>query len=139
MFFRPGSRYVERLWLPLLGPTSTALLRVLAEELDEKGSGTIVEASRLARGLGLGAGTGVESALSRAIRRLERFRLVKAEGDVLRVRTEVPPLSDHDVSRLPDDLRTIHQRLTHARTTDRQRGTRPAGASPGDGSSSGEG
>lgn len=110
-YFRAGTHYVERLWLPLVGPTALLLLRYLAEILDEKGDGAQVEMSAIAVALGLGshAQPGARSALGRGIRRLERFGFAQHVEDELKVRVEVPPVSERDLARLPRSLRVRHE------------------------------
>jgi hypothetical protein len=72
----------------------------------------------MARALGLGAAVGSDSALARAVRRLERFGLIVFDNPVVRVHTEVPPLTNKDVARLPESLRALHDQLTRRRTPD---------------------
>lgn len=52
------SNYVERFWLPVLGPTATLLLRRLAYELDRSPEGFDLSANDMARSLGLGGMAG---------------------------------------------------------------------------------
>jgi hypothetical protein len=108
--FRARSHYVERLWLPMIGPTALLLLRLLAELLDDAGDGQRVESGLVATALGVGGTSpGRQSPLARALRRLERFELVKlGEGGELMVRAELPLVSPRDLSRLPAWLQARH-------------------------------
>jgi hypothetical protein len=84
--FQVGTNYVERLWLPLLGPSAIALVRLLAELIDDGGDGQAIDVDSLAQALGVGAtARRANSPLARAVRRLERFGVVKLEGAVLMV------------------------------------------------------
>jgi hypothetical protein len=105
--FPASSRYVERVWLPVLGPTPVLALRLLAELAERSPSGTAtIDSEMLAVSLGLGPGTGAGSSLARALRRLERFGIIRRQptGELL-IRTELPPVNDRDLSRLPSWLR----------------------------------
>jgi len=103
--FDAHSEYVEMFWLPVLGPTATWLLRRLvravrtAEPID--GPSTAAE-------LGIGWETGRINPFLRALQRLDRFGLVRTEGDRLAVRTMVPPIASRQMQRLPEHLRRAH-------------------------------
>lgn len=107
------SAYVERLWMPKLGPASVALLRLLDEVLGDRATASL-PTEDLSRAVGLGEHQGASSALRRTIRRLERFGLIRHEGDVVMVPRHVPSLAASDVERLPTGLQHLHVRLTTA-------------------------
>ena len=50
----PRSDYVERFWLPTLGPTSLLLLRRLASHLDREPEGCALDVADLSQSLGVG-------------------------------------------------------------------------------------
>jgi hypothetical protein len=119
----PRSWYVETFWLGVLGPSTTWLLRRLAEALEgaatprmpdemdgDSGSPEVqMSVAELARGLGLGCKGGRNSALARAIQRAVQFDLAALDGDgTLAVRAKLPPLNRRQVQRLPDGLRARH-------------------------------
>ena len=109
--FDPRSAYVERFWLPLLGPTSTWLLRRLATEFDRQPDGFSLDAADCARSIGIGNRGGRSNPFQRSIDRCIRFNLARAdEHDILAVRTRVPPLTRAQVGRLPRHLHGAHQR-----------------------------
>jgi hypothetical protein len=104
------SSYVEQFWLPVLGPSTTWLIRHLNSRLDRDGEGVIVEASATAQALGLGQRSGRHTPFLRSIRRAIDYDLVtigECDGAcpekelLLLVRRLVPPLSDRLADRLP--------------------------------------
>lgn len=109
------SEYVERFWLPILGPSATLLLRwsrVASSAYRDRGVevGPSYPAAGIASELGLGAGPGPHAPLARTIGRLERFGLASllpvGHGPwELRVRTHLAPLTRRQVDRLPEYLR----------------------------------
>ena len=105
----PRSRYVERFWLGVLGPTSVWLLRWLAWSFDVSPDGFQVNARDLSAGLGLGRGTGRSSQLSRTISRCTNFGLARrVDHQLIEVRRNLPPLSLGLVRRLPEPLQLDH-------------------------------
>ena len=86
--FDPRSAYVERFWLPLLGPTSTWLLRRLAAEFDHQPDGFSLDAADCARSIGIGNKGGRQGPFHRSIDRCVRFGLAREDDhDILAVRT----------------------------------------------------
>lgn len=63
------SRYVERFWLGILGPSTTLLLRALTDELDAGRGEAEVNLDDVAAQLGIGHKGGRNSALSRSLQR----------------------------------------------------------------------
>lgn len=122
--FDPRSTYVERFWLPLLGPTSTWLLRRLASEFDRQPDGFSVDAGDCARSIGIGNRGGRNGPFHRSIERCIRFGIARREEHgIIAVRTRVPPLSRTQVSRLPRRLETEHRRWQEEQV---RRSTHPA-------------
>ncbi len=111
-YFRARTAYVERLWLPMLGPGALVLLRFLVEVLEIHGDGAVLETSTLSVALGFGSRTqpGAHSRLDRALRRLERFGFAHRAAGEVKVRGELPVLDERDLSRLPAVLRERHDR-----------------------------
>ena len=106
----PRSAYVERFWLGILGPSATWLLRALVRQLEESPDGFDLRLDDAARALGLGGVGGRHSPFVRAITRCCQFGLAQAVGDrALAVRRKVPPLTRHQVGRLPATLQEAHR------------------------------
>jgi hypothetical protein len=106
----PRSWYTERFWLPILGPTATWLLRRFADGLDARPEGFDVETEAWAKSLGLGGGTGRNAPFPRTVLRLCQFGAATRHARGLAVRRRLAPLAAHQVARLPEDLRSHHQR-----------------------------
>lgn len=105
----PRSQYVERFWLPILGPSTCWLLRRLADGLDARPDGYELDLGDTARALGLGKGRGRNAPFARAIRRTTDFGLARHDGKAaLGVRRHVPPLTAGQIRRLPAGLQAEH-------------------------------
>ncbi len=74
----PCSRYVELYWLPIIGPSTTWLLRRLSYGLEVHEDGFDLHLAECARSLGLGDRLGKNSPFCRAIQRLRTFELGRA-------------------------------------------------------------
>ncbi len=105
----PRSGYVERYWLPVLGPSATLLLRRLAQELELEPDGFELDPARCALELGLGTRGGRHSPFWRTVDRTARFGMTRRNGELLAVRRRLPPLTARQVDRLPEHLRDAHQ------------------------------
>lgn len=109
----PCSRYVELYWLPVIGPSTTWLIRRLSYGLEMHPSGLDIGLVETARSLGLGERMGKNAPFRRALQRLCTFELARAHGpDAVAVRTRIPPLALRHLSRLPEPLQTSHRRWT---------------------------
>lgn len=109
----PRSPYVERFWLGVLGPTATWLMRRLVAGLEESPAGFELDLGAAAMELGLGSRSGQHSPFIRSIQRCCRFGAAElVDGETLRVRRKLPPLTRAQVERLPDELRVSHERWT---------------------------
>ena len=118
--YPPTSTYVERFWLAILGPSTTWLVRHLDARLAAEPDGTTIDLDATAAALGLGVGMGRHSPLVRALHRSCQFGLARAApGAHLAVRRHVPPLTRHQVERLPPGIRARHQEW---RATERDAG-----------------
>ena len=112
----PRSLYVERFWLPTLGPTSLLLLRRIAAGLDEHPDGLRLDVAELSQALGLGHREGASSPLVRSLDRLAQFDLACGAPDgTYAVRRNVPPVNRRHVRRLPERLRDEHRAWAEAR------------------------
>ncbi|HEX3622263.1 MAG TPA: hypothetical protein VHT97_08115 [Acidimicrobiales bacterium] len=106
----PRSAYVERFWLGILGPSTTWLLRFLANGLDAAPEGFDLDLATTAQALGLGGRGGRHSPFMRALSRCCQFDVAEARADgSLAVRRKLPPLNRRQVVRLPPDLAAAHQ------------------------------
>jgi hypothetical protein len=109
----PRSSYVELFWLPVLGPSSTLLLRRFADGLDEAPGGFTVELELLARSLGLGGAGGRHSPFQRAIQRCARYGMARRLGaSKLGVRRLIAPVPERHLRRLPVPLQEQHVQWT---------------------------
>lgn len=107
--FRPTGFYVERYWGPIVGPSCLLLVRGLARRIEADGDGLTVEAAALAADIGCSSKAGPASQFWRAVRRAQRFGLLRQHDDRLYVRQRIGPLSARLVHRLPAHLRTEHR------------------------------
>lgn len=103
--------YLEQCWSPVIGPTSTLLLRRCAWLWQEAEPARIATAE-LAAQLGLGKGTGSSSPLWHTVERIVRFRFATMDTPgQLEIFTEVPPVMERHLDRLPPWCRRQHDRL----------------------------
>ncbi|MEL6980968.1 MAG: hypothetical protein AAFO29_00945 [Actinomycetota bacterium] len=133
----PRSGYVERFWLPILGPSCLLLVRRMAAELERQPDGFEIESTLWARELGIGMKGGQHGPFWRAVERACRFGAARRNGPRLALRRRLPPLSARQVQRLPESLRAEHDQWVSARLERPRRATvtqwtpRPApGSSP---------
>ena len=107
-------RYVEQCWAPVIGPSSTLLLRRLPW-LWRAGTTVSVDTADLGRSLGLGGGTGRNSVITRTLDRIVQFRFATwSDAGELDVFTEAPPLSPKQLARVPAWTRVLHEQLLTA-------------------------
>lgn len=115
----PRSAYVERFWLPVLGPSTIWFLRRLADQLDEHPDGFELDLVEAAQSLGVGMRGGKHSPMLKTVERSCRFgaaRMMGATG--LAVRRRLAPLTRAQSERLPHTLREEHaQWLMRPRST----------------------
>lgn len=105
----PRSPYVERYWLSILGPSATLLLRRLAQRLELEPDGFELDCAAWAQELGIGMRGGKNGPFWRAVDRTCRFGAAQRTGAVLTVRPKLPPLTMHQIARLPEQLQATHQ------------------------------
>ena len=108
---RPGSPYVEAVWLGGIGPSATWAWQRLAR-LAEARPGARIESPELALSLGLGERLGPNASLSRTLRRLEGFEVLQRNDDLLAVRVRLPDVSDRRLWRLSPSARAAHERFS---------------------------
>jgi hypothetical protein len=112
----PRSRYVERFWLPTLGPTALLLLRHLAAKFDEHPRGIELPVADTSRALGLGEREGASSPIVRSLARLETFELACSDGaTTVAVRRNLPPVQRRHLRRLPAPVQAEHAAWAEAR------------------------
>ena len=105
----PRSPYVERFWLGVLGPSTTWLLRRMADGLEASPDGFDLPLAATAGSLGLG-GEGRHSPFVRALGRCCHFELATPDPDgTLAVRRKLPPLNRRQLVRLPDAVQAEHE------------------------------
>jgi hypothetical protein len=121
----PTSSYVETFWLPVLGPSTTWLIRLLNHRLDSEGENVEVSVADTGWALGLGERPGRHSPLIRALGRAADFDLVMRALPTsspiettsgpsalpLLVRRTLPPLPSRLVERLPPLLARAHHEV----------------------------
>jgi hypothetical protein len=107
----PRSFYVERFWLPLLGPTSVFLLRNMAASFESQPDGFDLEFAPTATQIGLGRKNGNWSPMQRSLRRLITLGLAAARDErALMVRRFLPIVSPRFADKLTKELREEHDR-----------------------------
>lgn len=107
-------RYVEQCWAPVIGPTSTLLLRRLPW-LWRAGTTVAVSMADLGQSLGVGSGTGRSSMIVRTLDRLVKFGFATPSGSgELDVFTEARPLSPRHLTRVPAWTKVLHEQLLTA-------------------------
>ena len=114
----PRSRYVERYWLGILGPSTTLLLRAFTDALERGAGAATVDLQEVAAQLGIGHRGGRNSALARSIQRACRFGAARTAGRTeLEVRHRLAPLNRAQIERLPPTLAAEHQRVVDGADT----------------------
>jgi hypothetical protein len=107
---RPGSPYIEHVYVSSLGPSATWLWQRLAR-LATASPSTIIDMADLAASLGLGTNLGPQGAMSRTVNRLVLFDGARRAGNTLAVRLALPDIPPNRLARLPVSVRIAHQHL----------------------------
>ena len=104
--------YVEQCWGAVIGPSGVALLRRMPVLWSEQEPARFPTAE-LGASLGIGTRAGDDSRLSRMLHRLTRLRLGAwiEPGSAMAIYTEVAPLTERQLHRLPGWSQTAHERL----------------------------
>ena len=103
--------YVEMLWLPVIGPSTTWLLRRLSVWALACSGGLTVVLPELSESLGLGWSSGANSSVQRSMRRLIMFGLARWNDGVFEVVVQVPGVSDRQLGRMSSGLVRAHDRM----------------------------
>lgn len=106
--FDPRSPYVETFWLPLLGPSTTLLLRRLADAFDDAPDGFELDCVDVSREIGLGNRLTKRAPFVRTLDRSIKFGMAQLSGDVLHVRRTIPRLNPRQIAKLSARLRDLH-------------------------------
>jgi len=110
---RPGSPYVELVWLGILGPSTTFAWQRLARQAVAVPCGNL-DVADLSLSLGLGEGLGRNAMISRTLSRLVAFDVARRCGDTLAIRLALPDLPERRLSRLSHSARLAHERFSHS-------------------------
>lgn len=103
------SDYVETFWLPVLGPSSVLLLRLLAAGLAHSPGGYTLDLADAARMLGIGHRSGRNGPMSRTLERCCAFGATRLDhGHQLLVRDSLGSLGSRQIARLPQALQQRH-------------------------------
>jgi len=113
---RPGSPYVELVWLGILGPSTTFAWQRLARQAVAVPCGNL-DVADLSLSLGLGEGLGRNAMVTRTLARLVAFDAARRHGDTLAVRLALPDLPERRLSRLSHSARLAHERFAHGAST----------------------
>jgi hypothetical protein len=109
------SIYVERFWLPVVGPSALLLLRRLDADLKDRpadhSDDLEIRTAEVALELGLGMKGGRHGPFWRALERACRFGAGTRNGRTLALRPKLPPLTARQVERLPPTLQLAHPAL----------------------------
>ena len=108
--FPAQHQYVEMLWLPVIGPSATWLLRRLSGWALACPEGLTVVLPELSESLGLGWSSGANSSVQRSMRRLIMFGLARW-SDSFEVATAVPAVSERQLARMSPGLVRAHDRM----------------------------
>lgn len=109
---RPGSPYIECVWLGVIGPSTTLAWQRLAR-LAVANPGGQVESVDLARSLGLGDGLSRNAPISRTLARMVAFGAAARTGDTLAVRLALADVPQRQLRRLSRTAQLAHQRWGH--------------------------
>lgn len=107
--FPTDGEYVRRFWMSQIGPTSTALLQLMAA-----GGDRVWRAHDLAVRVGVGGKVQnhANNPLRRSLDRLEQFRLIERNheppADRIYVRSHLQRLEAHQLARVTDEMRAEH-------------------------------
>jgi hypothetical protein len=112
---RPGSPYVEAVWLGVLGPSTTLCWQRLSR-LATARPATAINTTDLAISIGLGEGLGKNAAISRTLGRMVAFGVALRSGDTLAVRRALPDVPERMTRRLSYTARLTHQHWAHTAT-----------------------
>ena len=102
--------------VPVLGPSTTWLLRHLTIRLEESPEGIELDVEDTARSLGLGERLSPNAPFARTLKRCVDFDMAEWRGPrLLAVRLRLPPLARRHLRRLPESLQIKHEAAQQAR------------------------
>ncbi len=105
----PRSLYVERFWLPIVGPSCTLLMRYLAGRFDDEPAGFELDLRDASRRIGVGSAQAPGATFLRTVERTVSFGFAQLVDDrVLIVRTRLPTLARRQTLRLPRPMQVEH-------------------------------
>lgn len=107
---RPGSPYIEAVWLGVLGPSATWAWQRLARIAAGR-PGVTIDSADLAISVGLGENLGPNAAISRTLGRLVVFGAAQRGAEVIAVRLALPDLTPRCAARLSASARLAHEQL----------------------------
>lgn len=108
---RPGSPYIEGVWLGAIGPSATWAWQRLAR-LAETRPGSKIDTLDLAVSLGLGQSLGHNASISRTLRRLDAFDIIRQQGGVVAVKVRLPDVPERRLGQLSPTARIAHERFS---------------------------
>lgn len=106
---RPGSPYIEAVWLGILGP-STTLCWSRVSRIANAQPGTAVDITDLALSLGLSPHLGRNAPITRTLGRMVMFGAAIRSGDTIAVRRALPDVPERMAARLSYTARLAHRR-----------------------------
>ncbi len=107
---RPGSPYIEAVWLGILGPSTTWAWQRLAR-LAAVRPATVIDTADLAVSLGLGEGLAQNAPISRTLCRMVAFHAAERHGTTLAVRLALGDVSGRQLDRLARSARSAHDQI----------------------------
>ena len=102
------SMYVELFWLNVLGPSATWIIRRLVGGFDVYPGGYEMDISATAAAIGLAFSDRPNKPFTRAVRRCIWFGVAQPLQGGLAVRQVLPPVSQRQLTRMPRELRRLH-------------------------------
>lgn len=115
----PRSAYAERFWLPVIGPSSLWLLRLLASRFDEHPDGFTLDLREAGQAIGLGSRGGANSALAHTVGRVIQFGFAQViDDDTLAVRRHLASLTRRQLARMPEHRQVEHDTWARPRPAD---------------------
>lgn len=109
---RPGSPYIEAVWLGILGPSTTLAWSRLSRIATAQ-PGAAVDITDLSISLGLSAHLGRNAPITRTLSRMVMFGAATRSGDTLAVRRALPDVPERMASRLSYTAQLAHRRWAH--------------------------
>jgi len=113
---RPGSPYIEAVWLGVLGPSTVLAWRRLARQAATQ-PGTVNDSRDLARSLGLGDNLGRSGPLTRTLNRMAAFGIATLHDDTVAVRLALADVPQRQLARLSRSANLAHRYHSHRTAT----------------------